>query len=84
MKTITGIRVIVVWLTILMLAFFLAVASLSLTFCILDMVNKPDRIAPTKIKRLMKGHNTHYSECDWSGKCYFYRDGKRLRLHENI
>lgn len=65
---------------IIVIGWLAAVGLCSIIFKLHDRVNQPPRIASEETKRLMKSHGTQYSECDWSGDCYFYRDGKRVKM----
>lgn len=79
---INGFRKLLIIAIVFVLLFFAAIGVSSFILQIYDKMTQPPRVASKEMKRLMKYHNTSYSECDWKGQCWFYRDGKRCRLWE--
>jgi hypothetical protein len=79
MKTVSGARLFVAWLILLMLVFFAALGVFSLTLCIYEKFNKPSGVVSEAVKLKMKRHGVQVAECV-GDKCGFWRDGRWHRL----
>jgi signal peptidase I len=79
MKTISGSRILMAWLILLMLVFFLALGVFSLTLCIYERINKPSGVVSESMKSKMKRHGIQVAECV-GDKCGFWRNGEWVRL----
>lgn len=68
-------------LAILLVVLWFAVIGLcSVFFHIYERMHQPPRMATIEMKAKMKYHGIQSAECGWDDRCYFYRDGKRIKL----
>jgi hypothetical protein len=79
-EALTGWRL---FLSITLIFFFVYMAVFGCFVSVLwvwDKVIEPERISSDKIKAAMKYHGVQSAECDWKDQCWFYRNGKRIKL----
>lgn len=80
-ETISGWRYLVVIIGILIIAWLAAVGLLTISCWLYDKVTAPkSRVVSQEVKSRMKYHGIQYAECDWQDRCWFYRNGKRVKL----